>query len=58
MVLVLNDGSKLEMRSVPNFRAVEAWIGEHRKGGAPGKGTAGRSGKPSAGFAPEERASA
>jgi len=52
MVLVLNDGSKLEMRSVPNFRAVEAWIGEHRKG------SAGRSGKPSAGFAPEERASA
>jgi hypothetical protein len=58
MVLVLNDGSKLEMRSVPNFRAVETWIEEHRKGGAPGKGSTARSGKPSAGFAPEERASA
>jgi hypothetical protein len=37
---------------------VEAWIEEHRKGGAPGKGSPARSGKPSAGFAPEERASA
>ena len=31
MVLVLNDGTKLEMRSVPNFRAVEAWIEERRQ---------------------------
>lgn len=30
MVLVLNDGSKLEMRSVPNFRAVETYIEERR----------------------------
>ena len=30
MVLVLNDGSKLEMRSVPNFRGVEAYIEERR----------------------------
>jgi hypothetical protein len=49
MVLVLNDGSRLEMRSVPNFRAVEAWIEEHRQGRPP---------KPSSGFAPQERASA
>ena len=49
MVLVLNDGSRLEMRSVPNFRAVETWIEEHRQG---------RSTKPSPGFAPQERASA
>ncbi|MEB3159251.1 MAG: PH domain-containing protein [Synechococcus sp.] len=26
MVLVLSDGSRLEMRSVPNFRAVETYI--------------------------------
>ena len=31
MVLVLEDGSKLEMRSVPNFREVEAYIEERRK---------------------------
>jgi hypothetical protein len=30
MVLVLNDGSKLEMRSVPRFREVEAYITERR----------------------------
>ena len=30
MVLVLTDGSKLEMRSVPNFREVEAYIEERR----------------------------
>ena len=26
MVLVLNDGARLEMRSVPNFRETEAYI--------------------------------
>ncbi len=31
MVLVLNDGSKLEMRSVPRFREVETYIKEQRK---------------------------
>jgi hypothetical protein len=31
MVLVLNDGTKLEMRSVPDFRAVETFIEERRK---------------------------
>lgn len=30
MVLVLDDGSKLEMRSVPRFREVEAYIEERR----------------------------
>lgn len=59
MVLVLSDGSRLEMRSVPNFRAVEAWIEEHRQGRSGGKGasTTGSS-RSSQGFAPEERASA
>jgi hypothetical protein len=37
MVLVLNDGSKLEMRSVPRFRAVESYIEERRKANS-GKG--------------------
>ena len=30
MVVVTNDGSKLELRSVPNFRGVEAYIEERR----------------------------
>jgi hypothetical protein len=30
MVLVLKDGAKLEMRSVPRFREVEAYIDERR----------------------------
>ena len=30
MVLVLNDGAKLEMRSLPRFREVEAYIEERR----------------------------
>jgi hypothetical protein len=38
MVLVLTDGSRLEMRSVPNFRQVEAYIEERRsaRGGSAG----------------------
>ncbi len=31
MVLVLNDGSKLEMRAVPGFRELEAYIEERRQ---------------------------
>jgi len=31
MVLVLEDGSKLEMRSVPRFREAESYIEERRK---------------------------
>lgn len=42
MVLVLSDGSKLEMRSVPRFRELETYIEERRRA---------RGGKaPSAGF--------
>ena len=56
---VLSDGTRLEMRSVPNFRAVEAWIEEHRQGRSGGKAAAGSgSSRPSTGFASEERASA
>ncbi|MEO1002739.1 MAG: PH domain-containing protein [Cyanobacteria bacterium J06638_7] len=34
MVLVLNDGAKLEMRSVPRFRELEAYIEERRNAAA------------------------
>jgi hypothetical protein len=34
MVLVLSDGAKLEMRSLPRFREVEAYIEERRAAGA------------------------
>ncbi|MCP9926449.1 PH domain-containing protein [Cyanobium sp. CH-040] len=34
MVLVLKDGAKLEMRSVPRFREVEAYIDERRQAGS------------------------
>ncbi|KEF42870.1 MAG: ribonuclease P [Cyanobium sp. CACIAM 14] len=50
MVLVLNDGARLEMRAVPRFRELEAYIEERResrsKASAP------------AGFAPPARESA
>jgi hypothetical protein len=58
MVLVLTDGTKLEMRSVPNFRAVETFIEERRlaSGKNAGKGagkSAGKAGAPASsnGFA-------
>jgi hypothetical protein len=35
MVLVLNDGAKLEMRSVPRFRELEAYIEERRQAKRP-----------------------
>jgi hypothetical protein len=57
MVLVLSDGSRLEMRSVPNFRAVEAFIEEQRRNRPAEKGST-RTGKPSSGFGGDERASA
>jgi hypothetical protein len=41
MVLVLSDGTKLEMRSVPNFRAVETYIEERRQSAGKIKGKAG-----------------
>jgi len=53
MVLVLNDGSRLEMRSVPRFRELEAFIEERRQAlsSAP-------AGRPSPGFGDTSRASA
>ena len=48
MVLVLNDGSKLEMHSVPRFRELEAQINELRQA------KAGKPAKPSSGFAKPE----
>ena len=33
MVLVLSDGARLEMRSVPRFREIEAYIEERRQAG-------------------------
>jgi hypothetical protein len=52
MVLVLNDGSRLEMRSVPRFRELEAYIEERRREKAT---TAGLQ-RPSAGFGETPRA--
>jgi hypothetical protein len=37
MVLVLNDGAKLEMRSVPRFRELETYIEERRQVCQPAK---------------------
>jgi hypothetical protein len=54
MVLVLTDGSKLEMRSVPRYREVEAYIEERRQA----KGGGGRGSSPSQGFGSAEPLSA
>ena len=53
MVLVLNDGSRLEMRSVPRFRELEAYIEERRqaRSSAP-------AGRPAPGFGDTSRATA
>jgi hypothetical protein len=57
MVVVLNDGAKLEMRAVPRFRELEAFIEEQRE--SRGKGAARTSGATgAAGFAPPVRESA
>ena len=53
MVLVLNDGSRLEMRSVPRFRELEAYI-EARRQASPASASA----KPAPGFGDTTRASA
>jgi hypothetical protein len=45
MVLVLTDGTKLEMRSVPNFRAVETYIEERRQAGGKSGGKGGGGGR-------------
>ena len=52
MVLVLEDGARLEMRAVPRFRELEAYIEERRQARAAG----GQAAK--AGFAPAERRTA
>jgi nitrogen fixation protein len=52
MVLVLNDGSRLEMRSVPRFRELEAYIEERRRE----KATAAGPQRPSSGFGETPRA--
>jgi hypothetical protein len=54
MVLVLNDGSRLEMRSVPRFREVEAYIEERRQA----RSSAATTKPPSSGFGETTRASA
>ena len=57
MVLVLNDGAKLEMRAVPRFRELEAYIEEQRANRSKTTPrTPGASGP--AGFAPPARESA
>ncbi|AFY28484.1 hypothetical protein Cyagr_1308 [Cyanobium gracile PCC 6307] len=57
MVVVLNDGAKLEMRAVPRFRELEAYIEERRE--SRGKAAARSSGADGpAGFAPPARESA
>jgi len=56
MVLVLDDGSRLEMRAMPRFRELEADIEERRRSSA--KTPKGQGARPSAGFTPQERTSA
>lgn len=57
MVLVLNDGAKLEMRAVPRFRELEVYIEERRQSRS--KASDRSSAEPGpAGFAPPARESA
>ena len=56
MVLVLDDGSRLEMRAMPRFRELEATIEERRRSSA--KASKGQGSRPSSGFTPLERTSA
>lgn len=57
MVLVLNDGAKLEMRAVPRFRELETYIEERRDSRSkPSQRASG--GTAAAGFAPPARESA
>jgi hypothetical protein len=53
MVLVLNDGSRLEMRSVPRFRELEAYIEERRQARSSTPAS-----RPSPGFGDTSRATA
>jgi hypothetical protein len=56
MVLVLDDGSRLEMRAMPRFRELETYIEERRRSSA--KTPKGQGSRPSSGFSPLERTSA
>ena len=56
MVLVLDDGSRLEMRAMPRFRELEAYIEERRRSSP--KTPKGQASRPSSGFTPLERTSA
>lgn len=56
MVLVLDDGSRLEMRAMPRFRELEAYIEERRRSST--KTSKGQGSRPSSGFTPLERNSA
>ena len=58
MVLVLDDGSRLEMRSVPRFRELETFIEERRQARSAGKGGASTTAKPTTGFGDPTRQSA
>jgi hypothetical protein len=57
MVLVLNDGARLEMRAVPRFRELETYIEERRQSRSKGVGRPPGDAGP-AGFAPPARESA
>lgn len=56
MVLVLDDGSRLEMRAMPRFREIEAYIESMRVSSS--KNSKGQAARPSTGFTPVERPSA
>ncbi len=56
MVLVLDDGSRLEMRGMPRFREIEAYIEERRRSST--KAPKAQPSRPSSGFTPQERTSA
>ena len=62
MVLVLDDGSRLEMRAMPRFRELEAYIEERRRSSAKTPKTPktpkGQPSRPNTGFTPQERPSA
>lgn len=62
MVLVLDDGSRLEMRAMPRFRELEAYIEERRRSSpktpkSP-KNPKVQASRPNTGFTPQERPSA
>lgn len=62
MVLVLDDGSRLEMRAMPRFRELETYIEERRRSSPKTpktpKTSKGQASRPNTGFTPQERPSA